>query len=113
MNEHEQNIADNQERDVKMKKLIRRLFAEAPRMEDAPHNQAPAVECQIVLKSGYSCIGALSTTPEGLLRFMAIARDPSDQKKVIAAEHFFDYEDLQTIIVPRAQTSERSALVMG
>lgn len=101
------------DRHDKMKKLLKRLLADAPKI--GAEGTASAIECQILLNSGYQAVGALSVSPEGLLRFMAIARDPRDPKNVVAAEHFFDYEDLQAIVIPRAhvQEQQRSPIVMG
>jgi hypothetical protein len=94
-----------------MKTLITRLLDEATMGSDGeavakmirdamPANvMVKCMECQVVLKSGYAVAGVLATTPEGTLRLLAPAKK-SDNSTIIA-EHFFDYDDVMTIVVGR------------
>jgi hypothetical protein len=99
----------NEERTNKMKLLIDRLLREAPKMEDAPADDPGAFQCQILLRSGYRAVGALARTPEGLLKFMVIAQENGGARRVVAAEHVFDYSDVECIVVTRAIVSDGEA----
>lgn len=88
-------------RKIKMIALIDRLLRDAPKMEGAAPDDAGALECQIMLKNGYRAVGALAMTPDGLLRFMVIGQEQGGNNRVVAVEHFFDYEDLECLAVPR------------
>lgn len=89
-------------RNSKMTRTLDRLFSEAPKMDDAVGEQAPALDCQITFRSGQQARGSLGKTPEGGLRFMAIANGPRGEQ--LALEYFFDVADLETVVVMRAQT---------
>lgn len=89
-------------RNAKMTRTLDRLFLEAPKMEDAVGEQAAALDCQITFRSGQQARGSLGKTPEGGLRFMAIANGPRGEQ--LALEYFFDVDDLETVVVMRAQT---------
>src|SRR6266850_2546642 len=91
----------NAPRTVKMIALIDRLLGDAPKMEGAAPDDAGAMECQIMLKNGYRAVGSLAKTPEGLLRFMSIGQEQGGNNRVVAVEHFFDYDDLECVAVPR------------
>jgi len=92
-----------------MRKLITRLFAEAPQLdnpltkalrEQLPANAKPVfLDCQLVLKGGYAAAGVLTTTPEDTLRLASIAQKAD--KTVIMADHYFDYDDVATIVLGR------------
>lgn len=105
-------VAHDGRRD-KMVKLVDRLLSEAPRMEGASADDAGAVECQILLRNGYRAVGALAKTPEGLLKFGAVAReDPQAalqegrQPRVMMTTHYFDYDDLEAIVIPQPMVEE-------
>ena len=88
-----------------MERVIGRLFAEAPKLEDASGKaaarQALALpQAMVVLKCGMSLQGAMSTTPEGTLRVMTPSKD-GDTARPIMVEQFFDYSDVSMIAVPR------------
>lgn len=86
---------------ARMRRMIDRLFAEAPRLAGAD-SQAPALECSIVLRAGASMMGALSTTPEGTLRLLS----PNEMKgKQVMVEHFFDYGEVADIAIIRDVSS--------
>jgi hypothetical protein len=98
---------------VRMKRVIARLFAEAPKMTDGKGvpdpTQAPALTCNVMLKAGGSVQGSLSVTPEGTLRLMS--PNVIGQKPVMV-EHFFDYEQVADIAIFReVKTSEGSRIV--
>lgn len=88
---------------LRMKRLIDRLFAQAPKLTDASGKpdptQAPALECHVMLKAGGAVVGSLSVTPEGMLRMLS----PNQAKggKPVMIEHFFDYEQVADIAVFR------------
>lgn len=90
------------ERSTKMINLIDRLLKEAPKMEDAPADDPGAIDCQIMLRNGWRARGALGKTPEGLLKFLVIGQEAQAPHRVIAAEHLFDYSDVECIVVVRA-----------
>jgi hypothetical protein len=73
-------------------------------MEGAPVEDAGAIEAQIILRSGYQAVGALGKDMSGLLKFMVIGK-PRGGDGVIAAEHFFDYDDLEAVVVLRAMVA--------
>jgi hypothetical protein len=52
-----------------------------------------------VLKSGYAVAGVLTMTPEETLRLVAVAQKPD--KSMIMADHYFDYDDVLTIVLGR------------
>lgn len=91
---------------LRMKKTVESLFAEE--MAKHPPGQTPAISCQILLDGGFQGMGSLSTTLHGTLRFMAIGRAQGSAVEV-AAEHFFDYEDLKLVVVPRGQVAQAPA----
>lgn len=105
---------------VRIKQLVGRLFASAPKMTDASgkpvEGQAPALECFVTLKAGVQANGALSITPEGGLRLLAPNEIPSGQRgvpgKMVMIEHFFDYDQVADIaIVREVKASEPSRIV--
>jgi hypothetical protein len=97
-----------------MKQLIARLFAEAEQLdnpltkairEKLPANAKPVfLDCQLVLRSGYAAAGVLTTTPEDTLRLASIAQKPD--KTVVMADHYFDYDDVATIVIGREMSSQ-------
>lgn len=92
-----------------MRRLIERLFAEAPKLNDASgspvEGQAPALECSIVLRTlPMQLTGSLSRTPEGILRLLSPTeiQDPQTKRqKMVLAEQFFELEDVVTIVLQR------------
>lgn len=90
---------------------IRRLLTDAP----APlPNQAPALECAIMLVNGHPVEGILSESPDGGLRMMSANTDPriaNERGVTHMIEQFFDYADVICIAVRRKITIERSPLV--
>lgn len=95
-------MTDTISRRDRMLALINRLLEEAPKMEGASPDDPGAFEAQIILRSGYQAVGALSKHKSGLLRFLVMGK-PRGSDQVIAAEHFFDYEDLEAVVVIRAK----------
>lgn len=92
----------------RMKRVIDRLFATAPKLETAAA-QAPALECFIVLKSGSQIQGALSVTPEGTLRLLA---GNAVNGKPVMVEYFFDYDQVASVAVLReVKATEGSRIV--
>lgn len=108
-----------------MKKLITRLFAQAAPVDSPvvtqighhPNGMLPgALECQLVLKGGYAAAGVLTSTPEDTLRLLSPANKPDGS--TIIADHYFDYDDVLTIVVGRDIPSaivhpKRSGLILG
>lgn len=97
-----------------MKNLIRNLIDTAPEIDnpivkqlkaDVPDNATRRyLECQVVLKGGYSMAGILTyanetSTSYAHLHLAAIAQTPD--KKVLLADHYFTYDDVATIVVAR------------
>lgn len=125
--EREQFLADNERammasytpETVRMKKVIERMFGQAPKMTDASgkdiEGQAPALECHVTLKAGVQAQGALSTTPEGGLRLLSPNQIPQERgqpPKFVMIEHFFDYDQVADIAVIReVKASEPSRIV--
>lgn len=87
-----------------MFRVIKRLFAEAPKLENPDgsprEDQAPAIECAVMFKGGHGIQGALSETPEGTLRMLVFGQDPKS-RELVTIEHFFKYDDVVDIAVPR------------
>jgi len=94
-----------------MKTMITRLFTNALGKEisnplvaelrkEQPHD-APYLECQLVLKSGYAAAGVLTIAvgSEGVLRLASIAQ--TADKKVVMVDQYFSYEDVETISLGR------------
>jgi hypothetical protein len=91
---------------LRMKAVIERLFASQAKVAD---NDTPALECFVVLKAGQSLEGALSVTPEGTLRLLAMNQRRGPRGEVgpmVAVEHFFDYEQVADIAVVREITAD-------
>lgn len=95
----------------RMKAVIQRLFADAPKLTTADGaertDQATAIECHVVLKAGQSMAGALSITAEGTLRLLSpnvIGKPPNE--RMIMVEHFFDFDQLADIAIVREMTAE-------
>jgi len=97
--------------DTPMKKMITRLLSEAPTPENnplvdavlakLPGNARPQfLECQLILKTGYAVAGVLTAVgdPE-MLRLVSPAQKPD--KTVVMADHYFDYDDVLTIVLGR------------
>lgn len=88
--------------DSAMKRVIGRLFKEAPKLEDAKGKlvpgQAPAMECSIALTGGMQLAGILSTTPEGALRMAFPSTNPDTRERVLAIS-YFDAENVIAVSV--------------
>lgn len=95
---------------IRIKHVIERLFAEAPKLtaEDGTprDDQAPALECMLVLKSGMQVAGSLSVTPEGTLRLLMLNQrtDRGMAGAPVMTESFFDYDQVSMITVKREVT---------
>lgn len=92
--------------DRRMKAVIDRLLAEAPRLD----GDTPALECHIILRGAGAIHGALSTTPEGTLRMLSPTHvpDPAGRQgamKTILAEQFFCYGDVVSLAIERPITA--------
>lgn len=99
-------------------RVIDRLFAEADATRGAGlgADQAPALECYIVLRPGVTIQGSLSDTPEGTLRMLSPVEvnDPNGRpnaKKLVMAEQFFERSEVVAIAMQRDITSTTSNLV--
>lgn len=100
-------ISDQNYSTTPLERVIKRLFAEAPRLEGRP-DQSPALDCFIVLKCGSQIGGALSTTPEGTLRMLAPNQRPVErgrQAELVMVEHFFEWDQVADIAVVRQVTA--------
>lgn len=81
---------------------------------------APFLECQLVLKGGYSMAGVLTAFPKGTLLMVAVAQTP-DKKQVLLAEHYFGDSEVQCIVVGREMPQQlvtpirngNSPIIMG
>lgn len=97
-----------------MELVLARLFAEAPKLEDASGNsvagQAPALQCHIVLRPGVTLQGVLSQTPEGMLRMLTPTQipDPTGGRngaRTVLAEQFFHVSDVVAVAIERPVTA--------
>lgn len=79
-------------------------------LEDAPSlpsnggvEQAPALECQVMLRGGSGFVGALSLTDDGVIRMLSpAASDPRNPRsEPMLAEIFFSVAELAAIVLPR------------
>lgn len=91
---------------IRMRRLIGRLFAEAPKLETpgkgADTDQAPAVEVNVILRGLMQPLsGVLSKTPEGTLKLLTPIPPDRTPGKVIMIEQFFDYADVTSVAVQR------------
>lgn len=96
-----------------MKKTIEALLNSAPDLDnpivqamraDAPANATRRfLDCQVVLKGGYSMAGVLTTDDDfynsGAMRLCAIAQTPD--KKVLIADHRFTCDEIATVVVAK------------
>lgn len=86
-------------------------------LDGMPTNARPAfLECQLVLKGGYAVAGVLTTTAEDTLRLLAPAKKQGGG--AIMADHYFDYDDVLTIVIGRdlpgvTQPRASSSLILG
>jgi hypothetical protein len=126
-----QELLDRQVRDPSlgrkpMGKVIDRLFAEAPKLQDASGNpvegQAPALECVVVLAttSVPPISGVLSRTPEGALRMMSPAEIPDPTKdprtkatKPVLIEQFFEERDVIAVVLQRDVTASPGSRIVS
>jgi hypothetical protein len=73
-----------------MERLIDRMLAEAPKLTDANGdvvpNQAPAIDCMVMVSTGLTCRGSLSKTPEGTYRMMSPG---TEEGRPVMVEQFF------------------------
>lgn len=89
------------------------LSQEAQRMLDAaiPGSSGPYLECQVVLRGGFTVTGVL-TTDDNSLRLMTPAKD--QRNALILVDHRFDYDDVMCIAVSVDVPSQaRSGLILG
>jgi hypothetical protein len=102
-----------------MSSVISRLLEEAPKLRNPDGSidktQTAAIECHVLLRHAKEPLyGSLSLTFDGALRMMAPANliDPSTRKETPKLmEHFFDIEDVVSIVVMREVASEKSRIV--
>ncbi len=91
----------------RMYSLIQRLMSEAPAtMPD----QTPAIEALVMFHNGHTVRGALSITPEGLLRLLSPGNDT--EGRPLLAEQFFDYDAVMVVVVPREITTTPRVVVV-
>jgi hypothetical protein len=102
----------------RIRNVLKRLFAEAPKLtgkDGQPvDDQAPALECHVMLKAGGQFSGALSVTPEGTLRLLAMneIQQRGGPSKAVMVEHFFDYEQIADVALMReVKATEGSRIV--
>lgn len=86
-----------------MRRLIDRLLDEAPKVGA---DDAPAIECGLMLGSGAVIQGALSRTQEGMLRMMSRQGDE-------LVEQFFDYHSVAVVALRRAVTRTGPVILAG
>lgn len=91
---------------------IQRLFKENP--SPLP-DQAPAIECGVMLRGvPMTLTGSLSETPEGGLRLLSRAGQPTNPgADVPMVEQFFDYEDIMVIAVQRKVTVSAPRIIQS
>ena len=81
------------------------LFDTRPATPIPNHQGVHAIECQLVLRSGYMTAGALTVLENGVLHMAQPASRPNPtspqhgQPVPILAHHYFTVADVQTIIV--------------
>ncbi len=99
----------------RMRALVTKLLAEAPKLEDAAPDDIGAIDCQIILKGGYQARGALKPSDDGeMLRFLTIGKVNTERGvKVVSMEHHFDFDDLMAVIIPTAMADEGGGLFGG
>ena len=92
---------------IRMRKCIQRAFDESQKFRDS---DTPAIDAIVVLRGLQTPVrGALSTTPEGLLKLLAPAGPHAPD---VLLEHFFDYADVVAFVMMRtAKPAERSRIV--
>lgn len=96
-----------------MRYLIEKLFSEA---KSPLPDQAPAIECAVILRSGKEFQGSLSETmpddacPEPMLRMLAPA--PRTSGLVNMVEIYFSYDDVVAIAVVRQVSVETPRIVI-
>lgn len=70
----------------------------------------PALDCQVMLRSGYTAVGILTDTQEGSLRLISVAKRSDDSP--IIADHYFSCDDVMTIVLGRdVPKPERSSII--
>jgi len=99
-----------------MRRLIDRLFRdEAQVLTDAAGNpvpnQTPAIECMVLFQSGGAIRGALSRTPEGMLRMLSPGQEGNQQ---VLVEQFFDYDAIAAVsLIRRINATPGRIIVPG
>jgi hypothetical protein len=89
--------------------LVQRLLKEAPAVPSGTP-QTPAIDAVVMFQNGHTVRGALSTTPEGLLRLLSPGNDPGGRPLLV--EQFFDYEALMVVALTRELTTEVRRVVV-
>jgi len=99
-------VSDDSDEIGPMKALLGRLFYEAKQQRSGQESpdQAPVIECFVMLVSGGSSgvQGDLSTTPEGALRMLSHSND--ERGRPILIEHFFPYSSIVSVSIRREVT---------
>jgi len=93
--------------DSRMYQLVQRLLREAPTVGSG---QTPAVEAVVMFTNGHTVRGALSVTPEGLLRLLSPGNDANGRPLLV--EQFFDYDAVMVVALTREITTEARRIVV-
>jgi hypothetical protein len=93
--------------------VIDRLLAEAAPLLDASGNpvpgQTPALECMVMFTSGHTIRGALSRTPEGILRMLSPGMENG---RGVLVEQFFDDDAVSSVALVREIKTDARRLVV-
>lgn len=98
---YDAELLDNAEtpQTIRMRKVIDRLFADAPTKNAAGEDQRPAIEAHVILRGMTApLLGILSTTPEGVLH---LGTPTQHNGATVLIEQFFDYSDVVAVTVFR------------
>ena len=107
-----------------MRAMIDRLFLETPHpdgLRSSPlwgmlnepwrttGRRIPALDCQLMMRSGYTAVGILTDTQEGALRLICLA---NANDSPIIADHYFSYDDVMAVVLARdIPKPERSSII--
>jgi hypothetical protein len=103
-----------------MKSTIKKMFANAaPVMPEGlqlidsaiPGHSGPLLECQVVLRGGFTVTGILTTDDDGL-RLLTPAKN--QRNEIVLVDHRFDHDDVMCIAVSvPANPQTRGQIIFG
>lgn len=102
-----------------MKSQIKKMFASAPQIlaegrqlidSALPGHTGPLMECQVVLRGGFTVTGILTTDEDGL-RLLTPAKN--NRNEIVLVDHRFNYDDVMCVAVSMPANQQRGQIIFG